>query len=119
MVLRFEYLTIEITALYMKRLRYITPHGITVTRLAYRIPYERGLHHVLKQLDTKRGVYLSSGYEYRSVIRAGMWPVSHRRLKSLPARALSNSARSIGAAKSCCPCSSLISSPSSRAIYIR
>jgi len=74
MVLRFEYLTIEITALYMKRLRYITPHGITVTRLAYRIPYERGLHHVLKQLDTKRGVYLSSGYEYPE--RYSRWDVA-------------------------------------------
>ncbi|MGA8027483.1 MAG: anthranilate synthase component I [Bryobacteraceae bacterium] len=45
-------------------LRYITPHGITVTRSASKIPYTRGLGHLLKQLDTKRGIYFSSGYEY-------------------------------------------------------
>jgi anthranilate synthase len=58
----------------MKRLSYLTPHGITVTRTAHHIPYQRGLHHVLKQLDTKRGVYLSSGYEYPE--RYSRWDVA-------------------------------------------
>jgi anthranilate synthase len=48
----------------MPQLRYTTPHGITVTRTSSQVPYQRGLKHVLKQLDTTRGAYLSSGYEY-------------------------------------------------------
>ncbi|MBV9766773.1 MAG: hypothetical protein JOZ48_18155, partial [Acidobacteriaceae bacterium] len=48
----------------MPQLRYTTPHGITVTRTSLNIPYTRGLEHLLKQLDTKRGAYFSSGYEY-------------------------------------------------------
>jgi anthranilate synthase len=48
----------------MSKLRYTSPHGITVTRSSSKLPYARGLGHILKQLDTKRGAYLSSGYEY-------------------------------------------------------
>jgi anthranilate synthase len=48
----------------MSQLRYTTPHGITVARKTARIPYARGLQKLLTQLDTKRGVYFSSGYEY-------------------------------------------------------
>jgi anthranilate synthase len=48
----------------MSKLRYTSPHGITVTRTSSTLPYTRGLGHILKQLDTKRGAYLSSGYEY-------------------------------------------------------
>ena len=48
----------------MSQLSYTTPHGITVTRKTARIPYARGLQKLLTQLDTKRGVYFSSGYEY-------------------------------------------------------
>ncbi len=48
----------------MSQLRYTTPNGITVTRKTARIPYARGLQKLLTQLDTKRGVYFSSGYEY-------------------------------------------------------
>ncbi len=48
----------------MPQLRYTTPHGITVTRTSLKIPYTRGLEHLLNQLDTKRGAYFSSGYEY-------------------------------------------------------
>ena len=48
----------------MPQLRYTTPHGITVTRTSSKIPYARGLGQLLRQLDKKRGVYLSSGYEY-------------------------------------------------------
>jgi len=58
----------------MAQLRYTTPHGITVTRTASKIPYSRGLHKLLKQLDTARGVYLSSGYEYPE--RYSRWDVA-------------------------------------------
>jgi anthranilate synthase len=58
----------------MPQLRYITPHGIAVTRTNSKVPYHRGLGHLLKQLDTKRGVYLSSGYEYPE--RYSRWDVA-------------------------------------------
>ncbi len=58
----------------MQQLRYTTPHGITVTRSASEIPYERGLSSLLQQLDTKRGAYLSSGYEYPE--RYSRWDVA-------------------------------------------
>lgn len=58
----------------MPQLRYITPYGITVTRSASKIPYGRGLGWLLKQLDTKRGAYLSSGYEYPE--RYSRWDVA-------------------------------------------
>ena len=58
----------------MPQLRYTTPHGITVTRTHSKIPYSKGLGHVLKQLDQKRGVYLSSGYEYPE--RYSRWDVA-------------------------------------------
>ena len=48
----------------MKSLQYVTPGGIRVTRTASRIPYHKGLKHLLRKLDTRRGMYLSSGYEY-------------------------------------------------------
>jgi len=43
---------------------YSTPSGITVTRTISKAPYSRGLHTLLRKLDTQRGVYFSSGYEY-------------------------------------------------------
>jgi anthranilate synthase len=43
---------------------YSTPGGIAVTRSISKIPYARGLHGLLRKLDTQRGVYFSSGYEY-------------------------------------------------------
>ncbi|HEX4166392.1 MAG TPA: anthranilate synthase component I [Bryobacteraceae bacterium] len=58
----------------MPQLRYTTPHGITVTRTSTRVPYGRGLKHILKQLDNKRGVYLCSGYEYPE--RYSRWDVA-------------------------------------------
>ncbi len=58
----------------MRQLRYTTPHGITVTRTSSKVPYARGLKSVLKQLDSKRGVYLSSGYEYPE--RYSRWDVA-------------------------------------------
>jgi len=57
-----------------QQLRYTTPHGITVTRSSSKVPYRRGLNHLLKQLDEKRGVYLSSGYEYPE--RYSRWDVA-------------------------------------------
>lgn len=48
----------------MGQLRYTTPSGIEVTRTSTRVPYARGLEKVLQSLDSRRGVYLSSGYEY-------------------------------------------------------
>lgn len=48
----------------MRELRYTTPHGITVTRTASKMPYSKGLRRLLRELDTHRGVYLSSGYDY-------------------------------------------------------
>jgi anthranilate synthase len=58
----------------MPQLRYTTPHGISVTRSASKVPYARGLGQLLKQLDTKRGAYLSSGYEYPE--RYSRWDVA-------------------------------------------
>ena len=48
----------------MRELRYTTPHGITVTRTASKLPYRKGLRRLLRELDAHRGVYLSSGYDY-------------------------------------------------------
>ena len=58
----------------MPQLRYTTPRGITVTRTASKLAYTRGLRHILKQLDRKRGAYLSSGYEYPE--RYSRWDVA-------------------------------------------
>lgn len=58
----------------MSQLRYTTPHGITVTRNSSKLAYSRGLDHILRQLDTKLGIYLSSGYEYPE--RYSRWDVA-------------------------------------------
>jgi anthranilate synthase len=58
----------------MPQLRYTTPHGITVSRTESKVSYGRGLDALLKQLDTKRGIYLSSGYEYPE--RYSRWDVA-------------------------------------------
>src|SRR5438067_7577606 len=58
----------------MPQLRYATPHGISVTRSAFKVPYAGGLGQLLQQLDTKRGAYLSSGYEYPE--RYSRWDVA-------------------------------------------
>lgn len=58
----------------MPKLRYQTPHGITVTRSVSNLPYSRGLDHILAQLDTQRGFYLSSGYEFPG--RYSRWDVA-------------------------------------------
>ncbi len=48
----------------MPELSYTTPHGITITRTSSKANYRRGLKHLLRELDSRRGVYLSSGYEF-------------------------------------------------------
>jgi len=58
----------------MATLRYTTPHGVTVTRLRSRLPFRKGLDHLLGELDRHRGVYLSSGYEYPE--RYSRWDVA-------------------------------------------
>ena len=58
----------------MPQLRYTTPHGINVTRSETKLAFARGLGHILKQLDSKRGAYFSSGYEYPE--RYSRWDVA-------------------------------------------
>jgi len=53
---------------------YTTPSGIAVSRTVSRVPYSRGLAGVLRKLDTERGVYLSSGYEYPE--RYSRWDIA-------------------------------------------
>jgi anthranilate synthase len=43
---------------------YSTPTGIAVTRSISKHAYSRGLDALLRRLDTQRGAYFSSGYEY-------------------------------------------------------
>ena len=58
----------------MQRLEYTTPHGIAVTRESSKVPFRKGLRHLLRQLDINRGIYLSSGYEYPE--RYSRWDVA-------------------------------------------
>jgi len=58
----------------MKERRFVTPGGISVIRKITRRPYETGLVDLLRQLDSHRGVYLSSGYEYPG--RYSRWDVA-------------------------------------------
>src|SRR6266853_1364873 len=52
---------------------YSTPSGIAVTRTISNVAYSRGLQGLLKKLDTQRGIYLSSGYEFPG--RYSRWDV--------------------------------------------
>lgn len=58
----------------MRLLQYTTPAGICVTRTASKAPYRKGLQHLLRELDTHRGIYLSSGYEYPE--RYSRWDIA-------------------------------------------
>ena len=58
----------------MPTLRYNTRSGIQVSRTVSRLPFKRGLAHLLSELDRHRGIYLSSGYEYPE--RYSRWDVS-------------------------------------------
>ncbi|MCX6599106.1 MAG: anthranilate synthase component I, partial [Acidobacteria bacterium] len=48
----------------MALLTYSTRSGIQVERRVTNVPYSRGLRGLLRKLDSERGAYLSSGYEY-------------------------------------------------------
>ncbi len=48
----------------MSELQYLSRSGVSVTRRSSKLPYAKGLTKWLRELDKKRGVYLSSGYEY-------------------------------------------------------
>ncbi len=58
----------------MKSLQYVTPSGICVSRTASKVPYSKGLKSLLHKLDTSRGIYLSSGYEYPE--RYSRWDIA-------------------------------------------
>jgi anthranilate synthase len=58
----------------MRQSWHSTPHGIRVLRTVSRLPYKRGLAHLLRELDTYRGIYLSSGYEYPE--RYSRWDIA-------------------------------------------
>ncbi len=49
-------------------------HGIRVLRSISKVPYRKGLDHLLRDLDTYRGIYLSSGYEYPG--RYSRWDIA-------------------------------------------
>src|SRR6202521_2389415 len=53
---------------------YSTPSGIAVTRSISNVTYRKGLRGLLKKLDTQRGIYLSSGYEFPG--RYSRWDVA-------------------------------------------
>ncbi|MCS7023445.1 MAG: anthranilate synthase component I [Bryobacteraceae bacterium] len=58
----------------MRQLQYQTRSGIEVTRTVRRLPYQRGLNKVLRELDSHRGAYFSSGYEYPG--RYSRWDIA-------------------------------------------
>ncbi len=58
----------------MSELKYQSRGGIIVTRNLSRAPFSRGLTHLLRRLDTQRGIYLSSGYEYPE--RYSRWDIA-------------------------------------------
>ena len=58
----------------MKSLQYSTPSGIRVSRIASRVSFKKGLQHLLSKLDSRRGIYLSSGYEYPE--RYSRWDIA-------------------------------------------
>ncbi len=58
----------------MRQSGHTTPHGIRVLRSVSRLPYKRGLDQLLRDLDSYRGIYLSSGYEYPG--RYSRWDIA-------------------------------------------
>jgi len=53
---------------------YTTPSGIAVERTHTKGPYQRGLDRLLRKLDSQRGIYLSSGYEFPG--RYSRWDIA-------------------------------------------
>jgi anthranilate synthase len=58
----------------MAQFSYSTPSGIAVTRTASKVPFKKGLRSLLRDLDRRRGIYLSSGYEYPG--RYSRWDIA-------------------------------------------
>jgi len=58
----------------MREYRYTTPHGIAVSRTPSKASFQKGLKHLLRDLDRHRGIYLSSGYEYPG--RYSRWDIA-------------------------------------------
>ncbi len=58
----------------MRQSWHTTPGGIRVLRSISRLPFRKGLGGLLDELDSYRGVYLSSGYEYPG--RYSRWDVA-------------------------------------------
>jgi len=58
----------------MRELSYTTAAGIRVSRTVSRLPFRKGLGHLLRELDQYRGFYLSSGYEYPG--RYSRWDIA-------------------------------------------
>ncbi|MBL8179470.1 MAG: anthranilate synthase component I [Bryobacterales bacterium] len=58
----------------MRTLEYTTRSGIHVTRTLSHSSFKRGLGKLLEQLDSRRGVYFSSGYEYPG--RYSRWDIA-------------------------------------------
>jgi anthranilate synthase len=58
----------------MRQFKHSTPNRINVIRSISRAPYRKGLSHLLRDLDTYRGIYLSSGYEYPG--RYSRWDIA-------------------------------------------
>ena len=58
----------------MRTQSYSTPSGIVVERSESAVSYHRGLESLLRKLDSRRGIYLSSGYEYPG--RYSRWDIA-------------------------------------------
>lgn len=58
----------------MRQFQYTTRSGIRVIRNASRLAFRRGLRRLLRELDSRRGIYLSSGYEYPG--RYSRWDIA-------------------------------------------
>ncbi|MCZ2148432.1 MAG: anthranilate synthase component I [Bryobacterales bacterium] len=58
----------------MRQLRYSTRGGIQVTRTVSKVPFKRGLEKLMRELDSRRGFYFSSGYEYPG--RYSRWDIA-------------------------------------------
>ncbi|HUQ96008.1 MAG TPA: anthranilate synthase component I [Bryobacteraceae bacterium] len=58
----------------MRTLSYTTRSGIQVTRTVSKVPFKRGLEKLMRELDSRRGFYFSSGYEYPG--RYSRWDIA-------------------------------------------
>lgn len=58
----------------MQRSYFTTPGGINVTRTFTSVPFSEGMDDLLGRLETHRGFYLSSGYEYPG--RYSRWDIA-------------------------------------------